>query len=240
MRAAIASQEYGPAAAAAAAVCQLGSRRLVADQLRERLRERRRVPGRDQADRAVTLPDLGEAADRARDDRLAEGERGVEHARLLDPAVREGDDVGAAKVGGISGSVMKRSTNRTVPRAALGQPSQRGRGPCAACRRSTARPRRPGRRPRAERRRPCRGGRGRSRGSPAPRRPRARPAAGARPAGGSGSRRRRGGSRCTRVGSADQRPQPSAPCSEWAITASMRESRARWRASARRARHGSG
>ena len=50
--------------------------------------------------------------------RLAEGQRGVEHAGLVDPPVGQRDDVGAAEEGaGSCGSGTNRSTKRTVPRA---------------------------------------------------------------------------------------------------------------------------
>ena len=70
---------------------------LVGEQLVEGARERAGVARGHEAGGAVALGDLGEAADRAQHDRLAEGERDVEHARLLDLAVGQRDDVGAAE-----------------------------------------------------------------------------------------------------------------------------------------------
>ncbi len=55
-------------------------------------------PGRHEPRRAVALADLGEAADARQHERLAERERRVEHARLVDLAVGQHDDVGAAEV----------------------------------------------------------------------------------------------------------------------------------------------
>ena len=48
---------------------------------------------------AVLAADLGEAADVGEHHRLAEGERGVEHARLVDPPVGQHHHVGAAEEG---------------------------------------------------------------------------------------------------------------------------------------------
>ena len=68
----------------------------VGEQRGERGVERRRVAGRDELGGAGR-GDLGEAADVAQQQRLAERQRGEQHARLVDLAVGQHDEVGAAE-----------------------------------------------------------------------------------------------------------------------------------------------
>ena len=68
----------------------------VVDQLAQRARQRGGVAGRDES-RGAGLRHLGEAADRAHHQRLAEGEAGVEDAGMLGVEVGQRDDVGAAE-----------------------------------------------------------------------------------------------------------------------------------------------
>ena len=95
-----ASQEYGPAAAASRgggeALARSGRRRAARP---ARSASASGSPGGTSAPGAVRR-DLGEAADVAHHDRLAERERRVQDARLLGVAVREHDEVGAAEVRG--------------------------------------------------------------------------------------------------------------------------------------------
>ena len=167
---------------------------------------------------------LGEAAHRGGHDRLAERQRGAQHARLVDPAVGEGHDVGAAEVGGQLGVVHEPLHE---PHAAA------GRARAAACsgghvhvgqaHHPQLRARRSPGRPPAARRRPCTGAPGRSRGSPGP-----PPRASSGGRGASSGRRVRWsnapwGITCTRSGSAPKRSTSSvAPARACTTSASMR------------------
>src|SRR5215217_2120022 len=72
---------------------------LVGEQACERGVEGGGVAGRDEL-RGAGGGDLGEAADLGQQQRLAEAERGEEDARLVDLAVGQHDEVGAAEEGG--------------------------------------------------------------------------------------------------------------------------------------------
>ena len=114
--------------------------------------------------------DLGEAADVAHHDRLAEREGRVQDARLLGVAVRQDDEVGAAEVRrelGVVDEARARSARGPARAAASSRSASSGHAEGPA-RRSRARRPRPSGTPRAARRRPCRGGSGRRRGSPGP------------------------------------------------------------------------
>ena len=173
---------------------------------------------------APSRGDLGEAADGAQDQRLAEGEAGVEDAGVLGVAVGQDDRSARRKIAGISASSTKRVRKRTRPGASRGEAraaaprSMRGLPTIQSSAPSQARGRRA-----AGCRGPCRGAAGRRRGSPGPRRPRARPGSG------------RSSGRVGQVveGAVGDHPHPlrleahllaqarGRPCSEWAMTASI-------------------
>ena len=83
--------------------------------------------------------DLGEAADGAQDQRLAEGEAGVEDAGVLGVAVGEDDDVGAAEDRRDLGVLDEAGEEADPARAPRRRAGAAARRPCAGCRRSRAR-----------------------------------------------------------------------------------------------------
>ncbi len=171
---------------------ELGPGRRVAAELSEGGGERPRVPGRDQPGGAGR-GDLGEAADGAEQQRLAEGEAGVEDAGVLGVEVGEGEEVGAAEDRRDLGVLDEAGDEANAAAGRGGQARAAARPPSGGCRRSTAPPLAPGRKPRSGSRSPCTVGAGRRRGSPDPPLPPAPRAAASPRAVGSGSRRRRGG-----------------------------------------------
>ncbi len=99
MRRASASQEYSPLGESARAGGERGARVLVAEQLAQRVAQRDGVARGERA-RGAGGSDLGEAANVAEQQRLAERERREQHARLVDLAVGQHHHVGAAEVRG--------------------------------------------------------------------------------------------------------------------------------------------
>ena len=87
------SQPYGPAASAREAAAIRSSFARVGEQGGQRGRERGRVAGRDE----LGAVDLREAADGAQQQRLAERQRGEQHAGLVDLAVGQDDEVGGGE-----------------------------------------------------------------------------------------------------------------------------------------------
>ena len=133
--------------------------------------QRTRIVGRHQP-RGAGRGHLAEAAHVADHDRLAEGERGGQHARpvqALGPRVRQHHDVGPAEERGQLG-VGDESRDRSGRSGPARPPPATARAACAADPRPTARRRRPRARPRAACRGPCRGAAGRRTARPAPRR----------------------------------------------------------------------
>ena len=103
---------------------ELSSRGLVGDQVAQGCRESWGVIGGDESGGAL-FGHLGEAAYCAEDQGLAEGEGGVEDAAVLDVAVGEGDDVGAAHDRGDLGVLHKPGEDADAARGFGGEAAQR-------------------------------------------------------------------------------------------------------------------